>query len=107
MVAAKPGSERPESDTVTFTVNEGIAWVKFNRPEKRNCMNPKLNRQMMRVLDELESRSAGVEVREERQREDESHDGSAKGNPARRCNAPMAAGSTYTSSSSAGSAATG
>jgi trans-feruloyl-CoA hydratase/vanillin synthase len=56
MVAAKPGSERPESDTVTFTVNEGIAWVKFNRPEKRNCMNPKLNRQMMRVLDELEFR---------------------------------------------------
>jgi trans-feruloyl-CoA hydratase/vanillin synthase len=46
--------ERPEADTVDFTCANGIAWVKFNRPEKRNCMSPKLNRQMMRVLDELE-----------------------------------------------------
>ena len=30
--------------------------MKYNRPEKRNCMSPKLNRQMMRVLDELEFR---------------------------------------------------
>ena len=50
-------SERAEKDTVSFTVTEGIAWVNFNRPEKRNCMNPKLNRQMGRVLDELEFRS--------------------------------------------------
>jgi trans-feruloyl-CoA hydratase/vanillin synthase len=28
--------------------------VKFNRPEKRNCMNSKLNRQMKKVLEELE-----------------------------------------------------
>ncbi|MFM5930962.1 MAG: p-hydroxycinnamoyl CoA hydratase/lyase, partial [Novosphingobium sp.] len=27
-----------------------------NRPEKRNCMSPKLNRQMMRVLEDLEFR---------------------------------------------------
>ncbi len=33
-----------------------IAWVRFNRPEKRNAMSPALNRQMMRVLDELEFR---------------------------------------------------
>ncbi|GAB3103983.1 p-hydroxycinnamoyl CoA hydratase/lyase [Aestuariicella hydrocarbonica] len=45
-----------EQDTVAFTVEDGIAWVKFNRPEKRNCMSPQLNRQMMRVLDELEYR---------------------------------------------------
>ena len=45
-----------EADTVTFTVAENIAWVRFNRPEKRNCMSPALNRQMMRVLDELEYR---------------------------------------------------
>ncbi|WP_317930544.1 p-hydroxycinnamoyl CoA hydratase/lyase [Halioxenophilus sp. WMMB6] len=45
-----------EQATVAFEVCEGIAWVKFNRPEKRNCMNPPLNRQMMRVLDELEFR---------------------------------------------------
>jgi trans-feruloyl-CoA hydratase/vanillin synthase len=49
-------SERSEADTVAFEVTAGVAWVKFNRPEKRNCMSPKLNRQMLRVLDELEYR---------------------------------------------------
>ncbi len=49
-------TERTEEDTVAFTVEGGIAWVSFNRPEKRNCMSPKLNRQMMRVLDEIEFR---------------------------------------------------
>ena len=43
-----------EAGTVAYEVSNGIAWVKFNRPEKRNCMSPKLNRQMMRVLDALE-----------------------------------------------------
>jgi trans-feruloyl-CoA hydratase/vanillin synthase len=47
---------RAEADTVSATVSDGIAWVKFNRPEKRNCMSPKLNRQMLRVLNELEFR---------------------------------------------------
>ncbi len=46
--------ERKEEETVSYEVKDGIAWVKFNRPEKRNCMSPKLNRQMMRVLDVLE-----------------------------------------------------
>ena len=32
--------ERAEEDTVDFTVENGIAWVKFNRPEKRNCIGP-------------------------------------------------------------------
>lgn len=49
-------AERAEEDTVSFTVAERIAWLKFNRPEKRNCMSPKLSRQMLRVLDELEFR---------------------------------------------------
>jgi feruloyl-CoA hydratase/lyase len=48
---------RTEADTVAFEVVEGVAWVKFNRPEKRNCMSPKLNRRMLQVLDELEFRS--------------------------------------------------
>ena len=52
-----PSAERLEEDTVAYTVEGGIAWVSFNRPEKRNCMSPKLNRQMMRVLDELEHRA--------------------------------------------------
>lgn len=47
---------RKEEDTVAVEVKDGIAWVKFNRPEKRNCMSPQLNRQMMRVLDDLEFR---------------------------------------------------
>lgn len=49
-------SDRREEDTVAVVVEDGIAWVSFNRPEKRNCMSPKLNRQMMRVLDTLEFR---------------------------------------------------
>lgn len=47
---------RPEADTVTYEIRDGIAWVSFNRPEKRNAMSPKLNRRMMQVLDELEFR---------------------------------------------------
>lgn len=56
-------TERLEEDTVAVDVRDRIAWVKFNRPEKRNCMSPKLNRQMMRVLDALEFRDdVGVVV---------------------------------------------
>ncbi|MBA5804388.1 p-hydroxycinnamoyl CoA hydratase/lyase [Rhizobium changzhiense] len=43
-------------DPVAFDVVDNIAWVRFNRPEKRNCMNPSLNRRMMEVLEELEYR---------------------------------------------------
>lgn len=49
-------TERTEQDTVAFEVRDGVAWVKFNRPEKRNCMSPKLNRQMLRVIEDLEFR---------------------------------------------------
>jgi trans-feruloyl-CoA hydratase/vanillin synthase len=45
------------ADTVVFDVQDGIAWVKFNRPDKRNCMSPRLNREMLRVLSELEFRN--------------------------------------------------
>ena len=51
-----PKPERAEEDTVAFCVEDGIAWVAFNRPEKRNCMSPKLNRRMKAVLEELEFR---------------------------------------------------
>jgi len=44
------------ADTVVFEVRDGIAWVRFNRPEKRNCMSPRLNREMLRVLEALEFR---------------------------------------------------
>lgn len=49
-------TERAEEDTVAVEVKGRIAWVKFNRPEKRNCMSPKLNRQMLKVIEELEFR---------------------------------------------------
>ena len=56
-------TESDEADTVAFEVIEKIAWVRFNRPQKRNCMSPKLNRQMARVLDQLEfSADVGVLV---------------------------------------------
>lgn len=72
-------SDRAEADTVAVEVKDRIAWVRFNRPEKRNCMSPKLNRQMLRVIEELEFRddvgvlvlagegeawSAGMDLRE-------------------------------------------
>jgi len=41
-------------DTVAVSIEDRIAWVSFNRPDKRNCMSPLLNRQMMQALDELE-----------------------------------------------------
>jgi trans-feruloyl-CoA hydratase/vanillin synthase len=49
-------TERAEADTVAFEIENRIAWVRFNRPEKRNAMSPRLNRRMMEVLDELEFR---------------------------------------------------
>ncbi|AOV01641.1 MULTISPECIES: p-hydroxycinnamoyl CoA hydratase/lyase [Delftia] len=56
-------TERTEEQTVSCTVEGRVAWVKFNRPEKRNAMSPQLNRQMMRVLDDLEFRDdVGVVV---------------------------------------------
>ena len=47
-------TKRSDMDTVSFTISGRIAWVKFDRPEKRNSMSPALNRRMMMVLDELE-----------------------------------------------------
>ncbi|MEJ2409272.1 MAG: p-hydroxycinnamoyl CoA hydratase/lyase [Novosphingobium sp.] len=48
--------DKAEQDTVSYTVENRIAWVSFNRPDKRNCMSPRLNRRMMEVLNELEFR---------------------------------------------------
>ena len=43
-------------DIVKFEVDQRIAWVSYNRPEKRNAMSPTVNRRMFEVLDELEFR---------------------------------------------------
>jgi feruloyl-CoA hydratase/lyase len=41
--------------TVRVEVDDGIAWVELNRPEKRNAMNPTLNAEMVEVLLELDA----------------------------------------------------
>jgi len=44
------------SGVVACDIEDGIAWVRFNRPEKRNAMNPTLNREMGDLLTEIEFR---------------------------------------------------
>ncbi|MEO5773733.1 MAG: p-hydroxycinnamoyl CoA hydratase/lyase [Sphingomicrobium sp.] len=43
-------------ETIKLDLDDGIAWVTLNRPEKRNAMSPTLNREMLQLLDELEVR---------------------------------------------------
>ena len=43
-------------NVVKWHVENRIAWLSFNRPEKRNCMSPTLNRAMLAALEELEFR---------------------------------------------------
>lgn len=43
-------------EPATVHVADRIAWLRFNRPDKRNCMSPALNRRMAELLDELEFR---------------------------------------------------
>jgi feruloyl-CoA hydratase/lyase len=48
---------------VRVEVEDGIAWVTMNRPEKRNAMSPALNDEMVQALDAVEvSKEAGVLV---------------------------------------------
>jgi feruloyl-CoA hydratase/lyase len=51
-----PMTDYSSNKVVAYDVEDGIAWVRFNRPEKRNAMSPTLNRDMMEVLDALEFR---------------------------------------------------
>jgi len=49
--------------TVSVSLDEGIAWVALNRPDKRNAMNPTLNAEMVEVLLALDADDAcGVVV---------------------------------------------
>lgn len=41
-------------ETVDVQVENNIAWITLNRPEKRNAMSPTLNREMIDVLETLE-----------------------------------------------------
>ena len=45
----------PAFETVDVQFEDGLAWVTLNRPDKRNAMNPTLNREMHEVLDLLET----------------------------------------------------
>jgi trans-feruloyl-CoA hydratase/vanillin synthase len=45
-----------DADCVALKIENNIAWLSFNRPDKRNAMSPKLNRRMLEVLDEIEFR---------------------------------------------------
>ncbi|GGF43900.1 crotonase [Aliidongia dinghuensis] len=49
--------------TVKVEIADGIAWLYFNRPDKRNCMSPTLNKEMLEALEDLElDGDAGVVV---------------------------------------------
>jgi feruloyl-CoA hydratase/lyase len=47
---------RDSPDVVLSRVENSIAWVSFNRPQKRNAMSPSVNRRMLQVIEELEFR---------------------------------------------------
>jgi trans-feruloyl-CoA hydratase/vanillin synthase len=50
---------RPEYRTIHVeTDQDGISWVTFNRPEKRNAMNPQLHHEMEDALTRLETDAA-------------------------------------------------
>lgn len=52
-----------EFETIKVEIDEGIAWLLLNRPEKRNAMSPILNREMLQALEMLEIREdVGVVV---------------------------------------------
>jgi trans-feruloyl-CoA hydratase/vanillin synthase len=44
-----------QGETVRFTVEDRIGWLEFNRPEKRNAMNPALNVEMAEALQALDA----------------------------------------------------
>jgi trans-feruloyl-CoA hydratase/vanillin synthase len=43
----------PWGKNVLVEFEDGIAWVHFNRPEKRNAMNPSMNREMRATVEAL------------------------------------------------------
>jgi trans-feruloyl-CoA hydratase/vanillin synthase len=50
------GMSEAAADVVSYEIEDRIAWVRFNRPDKRNCMSPTLNRRMLEVIEALEFR---------------------------------------------------
>src|SRR6187549_3433273 len=55
-VAAKnEAAPLPGGKTVLVELEDGIAWVAMNRPDKRNCISPTLASEMLAVLNALEA----------------------------------------------------
>lgn len=50
-IALPEGRPLGSWSTVKAAVDDSVAWVVLNRPEKRNCMSPTLNDEMLEVLD--------------------------------------------------------
>jgi feruloyl-CoA hydratase/lyase len=48
-------TKKEYSCVLVETDDDGITWITFNRPEKRNAMNPTLHVEMERILFELET----------------------------------------------------
>jgi trans-feruloyl-CoA hydratase/vanillin synthase len=42
-------------ETVRVELDDQIAWVELNRPDKKNAMNPRLNAEMIEVLEALDA----------------------------------------------------
>lgn len=42
-------------ETVRVHLDRGVAWVELHRPDKRNAMNPRLNAEMIEVLETLDA----------------------------------------------------
>ena len=51
-------NKKEYSCVLVETDDEGITWITFNRPEKRNAMNPTLHIEMEEILFGLETDTA-------------------------------------------------
>ena len=49
-----PSGGTPVAPNVKVRIEDGIAWVSLNRPEKRNAINPGIVFEMVAAIDELE-----------------------------------------------------
>ena len=54
LISSAPMSES-RWETVRTTVADGIGWLEFHRPDKRNAMSPKLNVEMAQALQALDA----------------------------------------------------
>lgn len=52
--ADAPKTPTYDYETVKVEFEDGIGWLYFNRPDKRNAMSPQLNAEMLDALDKLE-----------------------------------------------------